>query len=76
MMREITNFLFNRMAGIWGGKVDEPADARVKYARVNELLVKTFEDTLSLLESGQKPTNQQVDSSVKEIKKRIRSFFS
>lgn len=61
IMRNVTNFLFSRMADIWGGKVTEPKEAGQKYAKINQLLVTVFEENLNLLQSGQEITDQQVD---------------
>lgn len=75
IMRNVTNFLFNRMAGIWGGKVVEPKDAGQKYAKINELLVKVFEENLGLLQSGQQLTEQQVDLLTGVLAKKIDSVL-
>lgn len=61
MMRRITNFLFNRMADIWSGKVIEPVGARQRYERVNRLLVESFEKMLQTLESGVMPDADETD---------------
>ena len=71
IMRNVTNFLFSRMAGIWGGKVAEPKGAREKYAEINQLLVNVFEENLNLLQSGQQMTDQQVDLLAKELEKKL-----
>lgn len=52
VMRQLTNFLFNRMSDIWSGRTIEPPGARERYAKVNALLVGTFEKTLASLEAG------------------------
>jgi hypothetical protein len=71
IMRNVTNFLFSRMAGIWGGKVAEPKEAKQKYAKINQVLVTVFEENLNLLQSGQQLTEQQVDLLGKELEKKI-----
>ncbi|PKM83206.1 MAG: B12-binding domain-containing radical SAM protein [Firmicutes bacterium HGW-Firmicutes-14] len=71
IMRRVTNFLFNRMDGIWSGKVAEPKDAREKYAGVNRLLVDVFEDNLNLLQSGGRLTGHEVDLLTKEAGEKI-----
>lgn len=71
IMRHVTNFLFNRMAGIWGGKVAEPKDARQKYTKINQLLVNVFEENLKLLLSGQQITNEQVSLITEELEKKV-----
>lgn len=52
VMRQLTNFLFNRMSDIWSGRTIEPPGARQRYAKVNALLVGAFETTLASLEGG------------------------
>lgn len=71
IMRNITSFLFNRMAGIWGGKVAEPKDARQKYSEINQLLVSIFEEKLNLLQSGQTVTEQEAGLLIKELEKKM-----
>lgn len=71
LMRKVTNFLFNRMAAIWSGKINAPEDAGEKYRQINELLVTAFEDNLSLLESGKQLTRQEVDSLAGELVQKI-----
>jgi len=65
IMRKITNFLFDCMAGIWGGKVTEPENAQERYAKINGLLVNLFENTLMTLESGGQFTEEQIETLVK-----------
>lgn len=76
MMRKVTNFLFNRMAGIWSGRVAEPQDAKEKYAEVNRLLVTVFEDNLNFIRSGRKLTGQQVDLLAEEAYKKIDEYLA
>lgn len=71
IMRKITNFLFDRMSGIWGGKVREPENARVRYAQINGLLVSIFENTLVTLEGGGQFTEEQVETLVKMTEQEI-----
>lgn len=71
IMRNVTNFLFNRMAGIWGGKAPEPKDAGQKYAKINQLLVNVFEENLNLMLSGQQITDEQVNLLTEELEKKI-----
>ncbi len=52
LMRQVTNCLFDRMDEIWGCRVPEPPNAQERYLRINSLLVKIFEDNLTLMESG------------------------
>lgn len=76
IMRNVTNVLFSRMAGIWSGKVREPKDAGERYAKINRLLIKLFEDNLNLLNSGQKLTGQQVDVLTQESVTEIDAILS
>jgi len=65
IMRRITNFLFDCMAGIWGGKVPEPENAQKRYSSINALLVNLFGKTLMTLEAGGEFTKVQVEALVK-----------
>lgn len=71
IMRNITNALFNRMAGIWGGKVAEPADAGEKYARINHLLVTVFGDSLNRLKSDRQFSVEEAEASVQDAVNKI-----
>jgi len=71
IMRQITNYLFEQMAGIWGGKVPEPTGAPDRYAKVNCLLVQTFELSLGALESGEEFDEERVELLVTKVKKKI-----
>lgn len=71
IMRDITNFIFNRMAGIWSGQCIEPTGAGEKYIEANRLLLKTFEDTLQVLEAGECLSDQQADALVAEVRTKI-----
>ncbi|HBW38929.1 B12-binding domain-containing radical SAM protein [Desulfosporosinus sp. BICA1-9] len=75
IMRRITNFLFDRMAGIWGGKVLEPSNAKERYAQINGLLVTLFEDCLVTLESGEQFTEAQVETLVKITEEEIHGIL-
>jgi anaerobic magnesium-protoporphyrin IX monomethyl ester cyclase len=52
IMREITNYLFSVMDGIWSGKTVSPPGSQEKYRAVNQMLVDVFEQGLSTLENG------------------------
>lgn len=65
IMRKITNFIFDRMDGVWGGKVMENENAQERYAKINSLLVTLFENTLMTLEAGTQFTEEQVEKLVK-----------
>ena len=75
IMRDITNFLFDCMAGIWGGKVMEAENAQARYAKVNSLLVNLFEATLSTLESGVQLTEEQVKTLVKTTEAEMKEIL-
>jgi len=66
IMRRITNFLFTHMAEIWSGKVEEPRDARERYAKINGLFVERFESILQALEAGEQFSEELKDSFVDE----------
>ncbi|SFQ95063.1 B12-binding domain-containing radical SAM protein [Desulfoscipio geothermicus] len=71
IMRQITNFLFRRMSGIWSGKEQEPRDAELKYEQINEMLVDLFEANLRALENGKLFTDEEKHLVVQEAKKNI-----
>jgi len=71
IMRRITNVLFERMAGIWGGKVMEPENAHERYTLVNGLLVSLFEHTLETLEAGGHFMEEQVETLIKTTEKEM-----
>lgn len=71
IMRRITNFLFDRMSGIWSGKVLETENAQERYAKINGLLVNLFETTLETLETGGQFTEEQEETLVKTTEKEI-----
>lgn len=75
VMRRITNFLFDSMAGIWGGKVLEPENAKERYAKINGLLVDIFESTLMTLETGGQFTEEQIETLVKTTEKEIKGIL-
>lgn len=52
IMRQVTNFLFFSMDGIWSGREAEPPGATEKYQKINKLLVELFAANLELLEAG------------------------
>ncbi|TLN17435.1 B12-binding domain-containing radical SAM protein [bacterium] len=71
IMRGVTNYLFNRMAGIWGGKAPAPENAREKYAKVNRLLVNTFDDRLKELENGGRFTEDDIAAAISDAEREI-----
>lgn len=52
-LRQITHALFEMMDGIWSGKVAEPPGMQERSGRLNDLLVRTFADSLCALEQGE-----------------------
>ena len=76
IMRRVTNFLFDRMAGIWGGKVRGPENAKVRYAQINGMLVEIFENTLVTLEAGDQFTEEQVETLIKSTEKEITDILA
>jgi radical SAM superfamily enzyme YgiQ (UPF0313 family) len=71
LMRQITNFVFLHMWGIWSGKKTEPAGAADKYAMINSLLVDCFELHLRGLESGRQLTNEETSLAVREVREQV-----
>lgn len=75
IMRQITNFLFRRMSGIWSGTEEEPQNADKKYVQINEILVEIFETNLHALESGKQYTgaekNLLIQKAIKDIDKTL-----
>jgi anaerobic magnesium-protoporphyrin IX monomethyl ester cyclase len=76
IMRQTTNILFNRMDGIWSGKFTDPPGMRERYARVNHVLVKVFEDSLASLETGVRLDKDRIAFLVCETEKEIDKILS
>lgn len=76
IMRKITNFLFDLMAGVWGGKVLEPENAQERYSKVNSLLVILFEHALMTLETGTQFTEEQVERLVRATEIEIKGILN
>ncbi|MCO1600633.1 B12-binding domain-containing radical SAM protein [Desulfosporosinus nitroreducens] len=76
IMRRITNFLFDCMAGIWGGQVAEHENAQEQYSTINGLLANLFEYTLETLEAGGQFTEEKVESLVKRTEKEIAGILA
>lgn len=76
IMRRITNFLFDSMSGIWGGKVAEPENAQERYTKINSLLVNLFENILMTLEAGIEFTEQQVEILVRTTEQEINEILA
>lgn len=74
-MRQTTNILFSRMDDIWGDKTIELRGMQERYAQVNHLLVKVFEDSLASLEAGARLEKDQVASLVRETEKEMDEIF-
>jgi radical SAM superfamily enzyme YgiQ (UPF0313 family) len=75
IMRQITNFLFHRMSGVWSGKEAEPRGAQEKYLRVNQILVDLFESSLHAYETDRRLTREERDALVQETQKEIERAF-
>lgn len=71
LMRQVTNFVFLRMWGIWSGQEPEPAGAEAKYSEINGILVGLFEGTLQKLESGGHLGQEEMSAAVGGTKKQI-----
>lgn len=76
IMRQTTNFLFDIMSGIWGGKVAEPENAQERYTTINSVLVTLFENTLITLEAGGQLTEGQVETLVRTTEKEIKKILA
>lgn len=74
-MRRVTNSLFTRMNGIWSCQEPEPENAAEKYALINSLLVKWFNDLLEALESGEQLAGPEIDSFVRKAVREIDSIL-
>jgi hypothetical protein len=75
IMRQITNFLFHRMSGIWSGKEAEPRGAQEKYSRINTILVDLFESSLRAYETDRRLTREERNALVRETQKEIERAF-
>lgn len=71
IMREITNFLFSVMDGIWSGKKISPPGSREKYQAVNQMLVDIFEQSLVTLESGGRFSGEAIASLLGQSRQNI-----
>lgn len=72
LMRQITNVLFSRMDGIWGGTLIEPPGMQRRYAEINRVLVDLFENNLSALEAGGSINKERISLQVQEAEKEIK----
>lgn len=71
IMREITNFLFSVMDGIWSGKTISPPGSEEKYQAVNQMLVDVFEQSLAALEQGGRFSSEAIASILCQSRERI-----
>lgn len=71
IMRQVTNMLFARMAGIWSGKSEEPENAPEKYGQINRLLVDIFEESLRTLEEGGQFSEEQMAVTANSVRYKI-----
>lgn len=76
LMRRLTNYLFDRMSGIWGGHVIEPANAQEKYAKINQRLVEIFSDSLTALEKGETFSEERITAIYNQFKEETDSLLS
>lgn len=67
LMRQITNALFSFMDGFWSGKSMEPPGMQERYGKLNDLLVRTFEDSLDALEKGNQLGKDDAASLIEEM---------
>jgi len=75
IMRRVTNTIFQGMEGIWSGRFMEPPGMQKKYAEVNRLLVELFESSLSMIEGGEVPGQEEQDLLVLNAEKTIESLI-
>ena len=75
IMSGITNYLFVKMDGIWGGKVEEPKGAQLIYAQLNRSLLNYFTDTLEQLESGKQLAPEEIAALVRGAEQEIDNTF-
>lgn len=71
VMRRITNHLFQKMDGVWSGRVIAPPNSGRLYEDVNNLLVRTFDEALYGLEAERAFSAEQADALVDNANKRI-----
>ncbi|HAM50115.1 MAG TPA: B12-binding domain-containing radical SAM protein [Nitrospiraceae bacterium] len=71
IMRQITNIVFSFMEGIWSGKVIGHVGMLERYIKVNCMLVKVFEDTLTALEAGEQFDEKKITFLVREAEKEM-----
>lgn len=67
IMRRITNHIFSRLENIWSGKVQALKDAQSRYAKINQLLIKGFENVLKELEAGKSFSAEDKEAYIAEI---------
>ncbi|MCL5022735.1 MAG: B12-binding domain-containing radical SAM protein [Nitrospirae bacterium] len=76
IMKNVTNMLFNRMEGIWSGKVIAPPGIQEKYGEVNRLLVRLFEDNMRALEASGRDDDDRTAALIREIEKEIEGILN
>ncbi len=76
IMRRITNKLFSALDDIWSGRVPEPDGAKAGYDKLNRLVVTTFEENLTALQSGETLSERQASAIVKGAEKEIEEIVS
>lgn len=76
LMSKITNYLFLKMDGIWGGRVEKPEGAEAVYRIVNQTLIRTFSEALSFLESGKKIADEETEALANMVNEEINLILS
>ncbi|TAN45180.1 MAG: radical SAM protein [Nitrospirae bacterium] len=76
IMRRITNHLFQKMDGVWSGRVIAPPDSGRLYEDVNNLLVRTFDDALCGLEAEGTFSAVQEDEIVERTNRQISEMLA
>lgn len=71
IMREITNYLFSAMDGVWSGAVIAPVGAQKKFEAANQLLTDLFEQSLSALERGDRFSGDKIESVVNQGREKL-----
>jgi radical SAM superfamily enzyme YgiQ (UPF0313 family) len=76
MMRDVTNYLFNKMDSIWSGKVMAAPGMKEKFIKVNTMLVDSFENALTSLEKGESMSLGDASKKAEEVSLSIKSALA
>lgn len=71
IMNRITNYVFGKMDGIWSGRDPEPKDADSVYFKLNQTLIRYFQDSLTQLEFGKRLEDEKIIALVDQGKEEI-----